>query len=554
VFIAGCTGDPARPGGEGGGDSRYAAWQLIDVSDTSGLSGFVHETGADGRLLFPETMGSGVGVIDYDLDEWPDVVLVRGGTWDDRDIPALALYRNTGRSDFVDVTEDVGLDHTSAYGMGLAIGDYDNDGDPDIFLSAVGTNRLFRNDGNRFSEVGLAAGLADRSGWSTSALWFDADLDGWLDLFVGRYVVWSPEEDLFCSVDGRAKAYCTPESYEAEAGLFYHNEGDGTFADWTHRAGFDASPGKTLGVATLDVNGDAWPDLVVTNDTEADELYLNNRDGTFSERGVLSGMAFDENGRPRAGMGVDAGVVDTSGEPSIFVGNFAREMLGVYRHAGDGAFVDRSALSKIGWPSLNTLTFGVVLLDADLDGDLDVFTANGHITEQVDAQGDGIRFRQSPHLFLNDGRGVFADAAGRIPALQKTGVGRGVAVLDFDRDGDQDVLLTENGGPVHLFENTAADLGRKYVKVRVSGRESNRSGYGTRLVAVVNGARQYRSIRSGSSYLSASEAAAVFGLGSSGSVSELIVRWPGGATDTLHNLNVDTELKLVEGNAPLPWN
>ncbi len=537
-------------------------WQLTEVTKEAGLSGFTHTTGAAGGYWLPETMGGGVGVLDYDQDGWPDLALVRGGHWTNNTLPALALYRNSGDGSFVDVTEDTGLAETPGYGMGVAVGDYDNDGDPDLFLTTVGTDHLYRNDDGRFVETARAAGLAELAEWSTSALWLDADLDGWLDLYVGNYIEWSPEIDKFCSTDGQAKQYCTPELYEGAPGRFYHNQGNAgpgtgpSFADWTDEAGFNTSPGKTLGATTLDVNHDGWPDLVLANDTPRDELYLNRGDAgpgtgpSFTERGILSGMAYDEHGRTRAGMGIDAGVVNPSGEPWVFVGNFAREMIGVYQHVGEGRFADRAVLSKIGRPSLLTLTFGLMLFDADLDGDLDLITANGHIVEQVDQQQDGITYRQPPHLFLNDGTGRFADAAQAMPALQNPLVGRGAATLDYDRDGDVDVILTENGGAVHLYENTASDIGKNSLTVTVSGTTSNRSGYGTELIAVTKGTRQYRTIRSGSSYLSHAEATAVFGLGDAVQVDTLIVRWPSGTRDTLQALLANTVLHLTEGDAP----
>ena len=550
VTTAGCNRDVGLQS-SAAADSVYTVWQFVDGTAAAGLSGFVHTTGATGRFWLPETMGAGVGVLDYDLDGWPDVVLVRGGRWENNTMPALALYRNTGDGSFLDVTEAAGLAETSAYGMGVAVGDYDNDGDPDILLTTVGRNHLYRNDEGRFADVASETGLAGETEWSTSALWVDADRDGWLDLYVGNYVKWSPETDLFCSNDGQSKSYCTPETYEGEPGRFYHNNRDGTFTDWTERAGFGASPGKTLGAATWDVNHDGWPDLVIANDTQRDELYVNNADGTFTERGIVSGVAFDENGRPRAGMGIDAGVIDPGGEASIFVGNFSRQMLGVYRYTGGGRFADRAARSKIGRPSLLTLTFGLVLFDADLDGDLDLFAANGHIIEQVDRQRDGITYRQPPHLFLNDSEGYFTDAVTEMSALQKPLVGRGAATIDFDCDGDQDVLLTENGGPVYLFENTAADAGGRFVKVTVAGQASNRSGYGTELIAVIDSVHQVRTLRSGSSYLSHSEATALFGLGDATQISELIVRWPSGKADTLRGIKANAVLHLVEGNEPL---
>lgn len=551
LMFTGCAKDDAGNAARKNAATTPTNWQFIDATEKAGLSSFTHITGANGRYLLPETMGAGVGVFDYDQDGWPDIVLVNGGRWENNTLPALTLYRNLADGTFEEVTEVAGLHTTSAFGMGVSIGDYDNDGDGDIFLSTVGRNLLFENEGGRFKKGGGQAGLADANSWSTAAVWFDADLDGWLDLYVGNYVVWSTSTDRFCSTDGKTKQYCTPELYEGEAGRFYHNNRDGTFSDWTERAGFAASPGKTLGAVPLDVNRDGWPDLALANDTQRDELYLNDGDGTFTERGVVSGMAFDENGRPRAGMGIDTGVIDQGPEPSIVIGNFSKEMLGVYRHTLQGRFQDRSSVSKIGLPSLLTLTFGLKLLDVDLDGDLDLFTANGHIIPQVNAHGDGITYRQPPHLFLNDGAGSFVDVAADISVFKQKVVGRGTATFDYDRDGDLDLLLTENGGKVFLYENTAADMGRPFVTVSVEGNTSNRSGYGTQLVAKIGDTLQYRTIRSGMSYLSHSESIASFGLGVVQSVDTLVVNWPSGMSDTLRGIEANSVLHLIEGMEPL---
>ncbi|MCI0698994.1 CRTAC1 family protein [candidate division KSB1 bacterium] len=505
-------------------------------------------TGAFGKKWFPETMGAGCGFFDYDRDDWPDIVLVRGGTWADNDTtPVLALYQNSGAGHFVEVTEKVGLSEARGYGLGVTIGDYDNDGDDDIFLTTVGRNQLFQNNGGRFSEVSQAAGLAGDEVWSTSAIFFDADKDGWLDLYVGNYVEWSPETDIWCSLDGKTKSYCTPELYTGINSRFYHNNSDGTFSDWTARAGFAGGPGKTLGVAEFDFNRDGWPDLTVANDTQRNELYVNNGDGTFTEKGILSGIAYDENGRARAGMGIDVGVVDNTGEESVFVGNFAKEMIGVYRHAGDGIFVDRAAASKIGRVSLLTLTFGLMLLDIDLDGDLDLFAANGHVVHEIERTQDGVKFRQPPHLFLNDGKGNFWDAAPEIGGvLAAPLVARGAACTDYDRDGDLDILVTENGGPVHLWRNESAGAGKHYLRVTVEGNTSNRNGYGVQLIATVGEMRMYRRIRSGSSFLSHSEAAATFGLGAAAEVDTLVVQWPAGKVERLTSIKADREIKLFE--------
>ena len=535
---------------------------FTEVTQAAGLADFRHATGAFGEQWFPETMGSGGGFVDYDGDGWADVVLAGGGTWPDRAAPvsAVRLYRNAGDGTFHDVTAEAGLADHYGYSQGILAADYDNDGDADLFVTDLGRNLLFRNDGGTFTEVAAPAGVDGSDVWSTAALFFDADRDGWLDLFVGNYVEWSPERNLKGIIDNGIYSYSTPHSYTGAAGRFYRNNGDGTFTERTGQAGFDPAPAKTLGLAETDVNRDGWPDLIVTNDTEPDLLYVNDGDGTFTERGLLGGMGYDENGVARAGMGVDAGVVDSTGEVTLFVGNFSKEMISVFRHSGNGLFIDRAAVSKIGRASLLTLTFGLFLFDVDLDGDLDLFAANGHVQPEVEQTREGIAYREPSHLFLNDGAGTFTDVAPTLGTpLTDPLVARAAAYADYDRDGDLDVLVTENGGPVHLWRNelleAEARTAANFFRLHLEGRASNRDGLGTWVVAVADGRRMERRIRSGGSYLAQSERAATFGLGMAGQVDTLVVEWPSGRRDAFVGVPANRELLLVEGAetlVPLP--
>jgi hypothetical protein len=519
--------------------------QWTHATESAGLADFVHVTGAFGLLWYPETVGGGAGFFDFDGDGWEDIVLVGGGTWPERDDPparALWIYRNRGDGTFLDATEESGLAGFRAYGFGVSAADYDNDGDQDLFLSALRRNMLFRNEGGVFSEVTSEAGLDDVEHWGTSAVFFDADLDGYLDLYVGNYIEWTPENDLWCTMDGESKAYCTPQMYTGTPGDFYHNNGDGTFSNWTVRAGFASSPGKTLGVAEWDFNLDGFSDLAVANDTKRNLLYLNRGDGTFTEEGVASGLAFDENGRSRAGMGIDVGVVDGSGMPAVVIGNFSNEMIGVYQLVAPGLFMDRAGRSRIGRPSLPVLTFGLILTDADVDGDLDVFAANGHIDESGEFPEEGVFFRQHPQLFVNQGDGRFED---RGPPVDVKLVARAVAAADFDRDGDEDLLVTENGGRAHLLRNDQA--GGQAVRVRLKGREGNRDALGAYVTAMVRGRRLYRRVRTGSGFLSSSEKALTFGLGDAPGLDTLTVFWPGGKVERYTDLPAQHEIRIVEG-------
>lgn len=547
---AGCGSSPSSSATEGEGPVSFE-----DITAEANLDGFRHRTGAFGEKWFPETMGSGGGFIDYNGDGRLDVLLVGGGVWqeskDDLD-HALWLYRNDGDGTFTLVTEEAGLGELEAYGFGMTVADYNNDGRQDFLLTTLNRNLLFRNEGDgTFAEVGEKAGLADAPRWSSSAIFFDADNDGHLDLYVGNYVTWSRETDLFCSVDGETKAYCTPEEYEGVGGRFYHNDGDGTFTDWTERAGFESSPGKTLGVTMLDYNRDGWMDLYVANDMERNLLYENRGDGTFVERGRVSGTAYNEAGRVRAGMGTDAGIVDTTGEPTIFVGNFSREKISVFRHQGDGLFRDRSSTSGIGRPGKFTLAFGLFLFDAELNGTLDLFVANGHVQPDIERIDQAIRYEQRPHLFLNDGTGEFEELVVEHGPLADSLVARGAAYGDYDRDGDLDVLVTENQGGAHLWENVVrrggSDNGPNYLRVRLEGTKSNRDGIGARVHVTHGDEGQERLLRSGSSYLSANELALTFGLGEKERVDRVTVHWPSGEVDRMTDVDANQTLHIEEG-------
>ena len=567
-IVSACGGSPAET--EEAPESSFAdRLSFENVTEAAGLSGFRHETGAFGLIWFPESMGSGAAFFDYDGDGWQDIALAGGGRWSgaggsavgNEEVLPLRLYRNLGDGAFSEVTEAVGLagfdGAREVYGLGIAAADYDGDGDRDIYLSALAENLLFRNEGGVFVEVSREAGVAGEPVWSSSPIFFDADRDGDLDLYVGNYVAWSPETDVYCSLDGVTKGYCTPETYQGVPGRFYRNNGDGTFADETAAAGFLPAAGKTLGVAELDFNRDGWPDLMVSNDTQPDYLYVNNGDGTFSEKGALSGVAYDENGKARAGMGVDAGIVDSTGQATVFVGNFSSEMIGVYRHLRDGLFIDRAAVSQIGRPSLMTLTFALFLADFDLDTDLDLFAANGHVQPEIGTVQDNIGYEEKPHLFLNRGDGTFEDAAPALGGvLAGQFVARGAAAADYDRDGDIDILVVENGGGAHLWrndllENGAANENPVFLRVMLEGSVSNREGLSSSVEVVLDGFRMERRVRTGSSYLSQSELPVTFGLGSRSAADSLIVRWPSGAVDRFANVEGNRQYRVVEGAAQL---
>ena len=520
---------------------------FTDITENAGLSDFKHVSGAIGDKWFPESMGSGCGFIDYNSDGWIDILLVGGVDWQSKPIapsPALFLYKNNKDGTFKNVTNESGLGEIYTYGFGVCVADYDNDSDQDFFFTTMWNNYLFRNDNGRFIDVSAGSGLEKDSLWSTTAIFFDANKDGSVDLFVGSYVDWSPENDIWCTLDGNTKNYCTPELYNGISSRFYQNNGNGTFIDKTEAAGFLPSPGKMLGAAELDFNNDGWPDLAVASDTQRDLLYQNNGNGTFNEIGAISGIAYDENGRARAGMGIDVAVIDKSEKETIFVGNFSKEMISVFRHSNGNFFDDISAISKIGRPSLMTLTFGLFLLDIDLDCDLDLYTANGHVQIGIEETQDGIFYREPSHLFLNDGNGVFSDIVPLIGGpFSAPIVGRGAAYADYDNNGTLDILVTENNGPVHLIRNNNIN---NYLRVKIQSVNSNRDGIGTKLIAITKDNRMIRKVKTGASFMSHSETTITFGLGNNQKVDSLYVYWPNNKTDIFLDIQSSQDILIVE--------
>jgi hypothetical protein len=522
--------------------------EFRDITQAAGIR-FVHNNGAFGKKYLPETMGSGVAFIDYDGDGWPDIFLVNGMDWPGhfRRHSTPKLYRNNHDGTFTDVTARAGL-AVELYGMGVAVGDYDNDGHDDLFVTALGQNHLFHNNGDgTFTDVTRAAGLWGPQEFSTSAAWVDYDRDGHLDLVVANYVQWSPENDIFCTLDGRQKSYCTPESYKGASPRLWHNRGDGTFEDVTRKAGLFDPTSKGLGVAILDYDQDGWPDILIANDTQPNKLYHNNGNGTFTEKGVLAGVAFNEEGVARAGMGVDAADYDRSGYPSIAITNFSNQMLALYHNEGNGLFVDEAPRSEVGRASLLTLGFGCFFFDYDLDGWLDLFVANGHIENEIGRIQKRVTYAQPPHLFRNLGQGKFQEVTAQMGcAFSAPRVARGAAYADIDNDGDLDLIVTTNGGPAALFRNEGAT--NHSLRVRLVGTRSNRDGIGA-VVRVTSGAQtQWQMLHSGSSYLSQSELVQTFGLGQRTQVDALEVRWPSGQVDRLTKVAAGQLITINEGS------
>jgi enediyne biosynthesis protein E4 len=527
-----------------------------ETTAESGIT-FVHVNGASGKKWMPETMGGGVAVFDYDNDGRPDLLFVSSMAWPGdtsaRPGSSLSLFHNEGNGPdgtprFRDTTKEAGL-AVVLYGMGVAVGDFDNDGWEDVYVTGLGEyggNRLFRNDHGRFTDVTKSSGLGD-SGWGTSAAFFDYDGDGRLDFFLCRYVDWSPANDIFCALDGTHKSYCTPERYESTSSRLFHNEGNGRFRDVTKEAGVGTTNAKALGVAPYDFNGDGRIDFAVANDTAPNNLYRNDGNGKFTDVAVEVGVGVDEAGRSRGAMGLDWADAKGGGA-TLAIGNFSNEMKSFYWTDDGTVFLDLSAASGVGRNSLLDLTFGVFFFDYDLDGRPDLFFSNGHVESSIEDVQKGVTYRQRPVLYWNAGEGKMSDATASAGAFGTGFVGRGAAFGDLDGDGDLDIVLVENGGPAHVFVN---QLNRPDRSVRIdlegSGK-SNRDAIGARLVATIGGKPHTEIVRTARSYLSASEKTVTFGLGDAKQIDSLKVTWPDGTAAEIAHVGPG-RYRWVEGAA-----
>jgi hypothetical protein len=524
---------------------------FADIAEKAGIH-FTHNNGAFGKKFLPETLGPGVAFIDYDNDGWQDIFIVNGTAWPGHPGHATtpALYHNNHDGTFTDVTQKAGL-AIPMYGMGVAVGDYDNDGYDDLFVTAYGQNHLFRNNGNgTFTDVTKKAGLTTPPELSASAAWVDYDRDGHLDLLVTNYVQWSPEKDLYCSMDGKTKSYCTPETYPGQSARLWHNRGNGTFEDVTKKAGLYDTGSKSLGVAILDANQDGWPDIAISNDTQPNKLYINNGKGAFTEEGVAAGIAYSDDGVARAGMGIDAADYDRSGYPSLLVTNFSNQMLALYHNERNGLFVDTAPSSEVGRSSLLTLGFGCFFFDYDLDGWPDFYVADGHLDDSIERIQQRIHFAEPPHLYHNLNGKNFEDVAASMgQSFDAPRVARGAAYGDINNDGAPDIVITTNAGAASLFLNQGST--NHALRIKLIGTKSNRDGIGAEVQVKSATTTQKQMLRSGSSYLSSSELILTFGLGASTKADTIEVRWPSGAVDRLTSINADQIITIREGSGLL---
>lgn len=525
--------------------------RFVDITKQAGID-FVRNSGAFGKKYLPETMGSGVCLIDYNHDGWQDILFVNSMDWPGhgngkKSYPAL--YRNNGNGTFTNVTKQAGLD-VQMYGMGCAVGDYNNDGYDDIYITALGHNYLFRNNGNgTFANVTEQAGVGS-GGWSTSAAWVDYDNDGKLDLVVDHYVDWSVKNDKWCSLDNVHKSYCTPELYKGESVTLYHNLGHGKFKDVTKQAGLYDSGDKGLGVSLIDYNNDGCMDLFITNDTQPNRLYRNNCKGKFTEVGLLAGVDYSASGKARAGMGTDSADYDGSGRQSLLIGNFTNEGMALYQNDGNGLFTNVAGSAGIADASMNVLTFGTFFFDYNLDGRPDIFALDGHVDDDISVLNPALSYEERPLLFENMGNGKFRNVSNTAgPALMEKLVGRGAAFGDLFNDGDLDIVATTANGAAHLWRNEGANA-NDVLEIRTVGARSNRDGIGAKvLLTTSTGQQMSQMVKSGSSYLSQSQLRLTFGLGKPDASKRISLKilWPAGDKQILKNIRPNQILTVEEG-------
>lgn len=573
VFAAICLATCAASGQHARGPAAKSAPPPIfdEVAEKSGLL-FRHYNDANGKLFLPEVMGAGGALFDFDADGDMDVYLAQGSVleaggdprrtlfpWREPAAPRGKLFRNdlTAGKDgarslkFTDVTDRSGI-RAEGYGMGAAVGDVNNDGRPDLYLCNLGPNQLYTNNGDgTFTDATTKAGADDRR-WSTSASFVDYDRDGWLDLLVVNYAEFNPATSPACYAETTQRDYCGPRSFRAPGNRLLHNRGDGTFEDVTVRAGLAREFGHGLGVVAADLDRDGWPDIYVANDGDPNQLWLNQKDGTFKNVALLAGAAVNRDGQAEAGMGVDAGDYDGDGRDDIFITHLMEETNTLYVNLGDGTFEDRTREAGLGLPGSRLTGFGTLFFDYDNDGWLDLVVVNGavRLLQELARRGDPYPLGQPNQLFRNDGAGKFLEVSDRVgDSFRLLEVSRGAAFGDVDNDGDTDVLVTNNNGPARLFINGVGNRNH-WLGLRLVGGKAERDMLGARVeVSVAPGRVLHRRARTDGSYLSSQDPRVIVGLGAAQRVESVRVRWPGGAVEEWKSPQIDRYVTLKEGTS-----
>lgn len=535
-----------------------AGVHFTDVRQAAGIT-FRHDATMSGEKEYLETMGSGVGWIDYDQDGLLDLYFVQstGTEWYHPPQPLRsALYHNNGDGTFTDVTEKAGVGSEGFYGQGVAVGDYDNDGYPDMLVTGYGHTILYHNnrDGT-FTDVTAKAGVADQGNWSTSAGWFDYDKDGYLDLLICNYIQWSPQNNLWCGDHKPGyRAYCHPDNYRGERIKLYHNNHDGTFTDVSDASGVGKPEAKGMGVVLADFNHDGWPDIAIANDTWPNFLFLNKHDGTFQDVSFLSGVAASEDGKYEAGMGIDAADLDGDGWPDIYITHLDFELNRLYRNNRDGSFDDATFSSGLGDKATFLSGVSARLFDYDNDGWVDIFQANGSMLDNIRLYHSEVSWKEPKLMFRNLGGGKFEKVSDQLGAdFTRPTVGRGSAVADFDNDGDMDIAVSNSNDFPQLLRNDGGNANH-WLEVMLVGVKSNRDGRGAALRLVSDGFTEYRQAQGGMSYMSAQDPRIHFGLGQRKKVQLLEITWPSGTVDKLTDVPMDRIITVKEGVGIIPRN
>jgi enediyne biosynthesis protein E4 len=524
---------------------------FVDVARSAGIV-FQHDNAASPQKYLIETMGAGCGWIDYDQNGLLDLYLVNSAStrvYTPRQPLRGALYRNNGDGTFTDVTSAAGVGADGLFGMGVAIGDYDNDGFPDLLVLGYGRCILYHNNGNgTFTDATARAGVENSGRWASSAAWFDYDNDGHLDLIIANYVDWSPERNFYCGDEGPGmRSYCHPDDFHTQPPTLYHNNGDGTFTDVSKLSGVGLKGGNGLGVVTFDYDNDGWQDIFIANDHMPNFLFHNNRDGTFREVGYAAGVAVSSDGQFEAGMGTDAADTTGDGRMDLIVTHLDMQLARLYRNLGDQTFDDATLRSKIGYATYHMSGFGTRFMDYDNDGARDIFMANGHVLDNIERYHADTQYAEPKLMFRNDGHGIFENVSDRLgPDFQLPRVSRGVAVADFDNDGDLDILVSNNGQAPQLLRNDGGNLNH-WLEIFLIGTKSNRDGVGGRVKVIAGDLVLYDQRKGGMSYQSAQDPRLHFGLGERTTIDAIEILWPSGATTKLGSIKADQIIAIKEG-------
>ncbi|HEY0704908.1 MAG TPA: CRTAC1 family protein [Candidatus Acidoferrales bacterium] len=530
--------------------------QFRDVTQAAGIH-FHHERASSAQKTYLETMGPGVAWIDYNNDGYLDAFFVNSGVtpWFHADPPPQpALYRNNRDGTFTDVTAQSKIHTDGTFFFGVAVADYDNDGFPDIYMTGYRHSVLWHNNGDgTFTDVTAKAGVGDDGAWGTAAGWFDYDHDGKLDLLVTNYVQYDEDHPVLCGDERPGyRSYCRPDQFHGSSAKLYHNNGDGTFTDVTEKAGLGNTDGKSLAVVLADLDGDGWPDIFIANDAQRNFLYLNNGDGTFRDATRKSNAGFSEDGRVEAGMGADAADVMNNGLLYLFVSHLDFELNRLYRNNGDGTFTDFTIASGIGQSNILNSAFGARFFDFDNDGWRDLLVINGHILDNIPLFHSDVSYEEEKTLYRNLGEARFTDITRtQGKDFRAKHVGRGLAVGDYDNDGWQDFLVSNNGEDAQLFRNEGGSspeaAGNHWLAVKLIGVTSNRDGIGAALRVTAGDFRSYDQMKGGMSYCSAQDPRIYFGLGKHDHVDVLDIRWPSGYVQSLKDIPADTVVVVTEG-------